>query len=100
MVPPGDSNEASRHFGGPLLGAANRAQPDSASVYLKFRGGTAMTENDKAAGELHQGQPVLAAGKPLDKARVAIIAVHGRGASAADILSLTNELPQSGAAFL
>ncbi len=49
---------------------------------------------------LHRGQPILAAGETLDKARTAMIMVHGRGASAEDILSLAGELPQAGIAFL
>src|SRR5438045_4696516 len=48
----------------------------------------------------HQGQPVLTAGEPLDKAKAAMIMVHGRGASAEDILSLTPELNQPGCAYL
>lgn len=38
-------------------------------------------------------------GAPLDQARLAMILLHGRGASAKDILSLASELPQLGAAF-
>lgn len=41
----------------------------------------------------HQGQPVLYAGEPLDKAKAAMILVHGRGASAEDILELAREFP-------
>jgi predicted esterase len=48
----------------------------------------------------HQSQPVLAAGEPLDKARAAVLLVHGRGATAADILSLAGEFGQPGLAYL
>lgn len=48
----------------------------------------------------HGGQPVLAAGTPLERARAAMIMVHGRGASAEDILSLSEELSDSGMAYL
>lgn len=48
----------------------------------------------------HQGQPVLTAGEPLEQARAAMIMVHGRGASAEDILSLVIELNQPGFAYL
>ncbi len=34
----------------------------------------------------HAAQPVLTQGAPLDQARAAMILVHGRGASARDIL--------------
>ncbi len=40
---------------------------------------------------LHEGAPVLTAGAPLAQARAAMILVHGRGASAQDILSLSAE---------
>jgi predicted esterase len=48
----------------------------------------------------HQDQPVRTAGEPLDRARAAMIMMHGRGASAEDILSLSTELDQPGFAFL
>lgn len=48
----------------------------------------------------HQGQPVLAAGAPLDQAKAAMILVHGRGASARDILQLTLEFDQPDFAYL
>jgi predicted esterase len=40
----------------------------------------------------HAGQPVSRAGPPLRDARLAVIALHGRGASAADILGLAREV--------
>ncbi len=48
----------------------------------------------------HAGQAVLTAGQPLDKARAAMILVHGRGASAEDILSLAREIHHPDYAFL
>ena len=51
-------------------------------------------------GGPHQGQPVLEAGEQLSKARAAMILVHGRGASAADIMTLGAELMQPGFAYL
>jgi phospholipase/carboxylesterase len=48
----------------------------------------------------HQGQPVLASGAPLESARAAMIMVHGRGASAEDILMLAEELHHPGFAYL
>jgi predicted esterase len=41
---------------------------------------------------IHDAQPVYTAGKPLNEAKAAMILVHGRGASAADIMTLANEL--------
>ncbi len=48
----------------------------------------------------HQGRPVLHRGEPLEKARSAMIMVHGRGASAESILELVAELAAPGFAFL
>lgn len=48
----------------------------------------------------HQGQPVRTAGVPLERARAAMLMVHGRGATAEDILSLAAEFDQSGFAYL
>lgn len=48
----------------------------------------------------HQGQPIRMAGEPISRARAAMLMVHGRGASADDILSLVNEFDQPGFAYL
>jgi predicted esterase len=48
----------------------------------------------------HAGQPVLVAGRPEDRASAAAILVHGRGASAKDILLLAAELEQPELAYL
>lgn len=48
----------------------------------------------------HAHQPVLAAGPKPDDARLTVIAVHGRGASAQDILGLCQELHLDDVAFL
>jgi predicted esterase len=53
-----------------------------------------------AYADPHDGQPVLRAGPPLQDARLAVIAVHGRGASAEDILGLAREVPVPDVAFL
>jgi predicted esterase len=39
----------------------------------------------------HQGQPIVAAGRPLSEAAVAMVMVHGRGATAESILELARE---------
>lgn len=49
---------------------------------------------------LHQGQPILSAGEPLATAKAAMILLHGRGASARDILALAGELEKTGVAYL
>lgn len=49
---------------------------------------------------IHQGQPVLSAGVPLDQAKAAMIMLHQRGATAESILSLMDYLPQSDFAYL
>lgn len=48
----------------------------------------------------HAGQPVLAAGAPLETAQAVMILVHGRGADARSILDLAAYLSQPGLAFL
>ena len=48
----------------------------------------------------HGGRPVRTAGAPLDRARAAMILVHGRGATAESILELSRVLVQEGFAFL
>jgi len=47
----------------------------------------------------HQGQPIRMAGDPLDRAKAAMLMVHGRGASAGDILSLADQFNQAGFAY-
>ncbi|MCC7359885.1 MAG: alpha/beta fold hydrolase [Anaerolineales bacterium] len=54
-----------------------------------------MSANDK----LHGGQPVLTAGVPAAQARVGVVLVHGRGASASDMLTLAAEFNQPAAAY-
>ena len=48
----------------------------------------------------HADAPVLTAGTSLAMADAAVILIHGRGASAADILELSRQLPPAGIAFL
>src|SRR2546426_8814461 len=48
----------------------------------------------------HEGQTVLTAGEPLDKAHAAMILAHGRGAGAADILTIASEVMHHGIAYL
>ena len=48
----------------------------------------------------HAGLPVSRAGAPVESARAAMIMLHGRGAMAADILFLANELDVSHVAVL
>ncbi len=49
---------------------------------------------------MHRGQPVLTVGVPLAEAQAAMIMVHGRGASARDILLLAQEWRADGVAYL
>ena len=48
---------------------------------------------------LHQGQPVLQAGTTLEQAKGAMIMLHGRGATADDILTLASEFSQPDFAY-
>ena len=48
----------------------------------------------------HAGQPILYEGTPLAQATAAMILLHGRGASAEDILWLGREFASPGLALL
>jgi predicted esterase len=48
----------------------------------------------------HEGQPLLHAGAPLATAHAAMLLVHGRGASAADIMTVGQELLHPNFAYL
>ena len=50
--------------------------------------------------DLHQGQAVHLTGEPLADAEAAMVMVHGRGATAMDILKLADEVMRPGFAFL
>ena len=52
------------------------------------------------ANSPHAGQPILAAGAPLAEAKAAMLMVHGRGATAEDILTLTREFDRPDFAYL
>ena len=55
---------------------------------------------DKVVPPPHGGQPILVTGAPLDAARGAMVLVHGRGATARDILELRHEWRAPGIAFV
>ncbi len=59
-----------------------------------------MTEHYNTVRGPHQGQPIMNAGESLNRARAAMVMVHGRGASAESILDLAVELHQAGFAYL
>lgn len=59
-----------------------------------------MTARDEHGRHPHQGQPVVWAGTPLEEATVAVILVHGRGASAQGMRALADVLDVAGVAFL
>lgn len=48
----------------------------------------------------HAGSQILVVGEPLERARAVMLMLHGRGASARDILSLAQELPTEGFSFI
>src|SRR5262245_30307370 len=59
-----------------------------------------MTESAHLMQNPHGGQSVRMAGEPLDRAQAAMLMVHGRGATAEDILSLAADFNQPGYAYL
>jgi predicted esterase len=50
--------------------------------------------------QTHEGQSVYAMGVKPEEAQVAMVMVHGRGASAADILTIAQELNVPGVAYI
>ncbi len=58
-----------------------------------------MSLKNNATGP-HGGQPILTAGEPLETAKAAMMLVHGRGASAQDILTLVEHIGAPGFAYL
>ena len=59
-----------------------------------------MTKQNHLLHGPHQGQPIRLAGEPASRARAAMLMLHGRGASAEDILSLSNEFDLSEFVYL
>ncbi|MCC6800688.1 MAG: phospholipase, partial [Anaerolineae bacterium] len=55
---------------------------------------------ERAHSDPHAGQPVRLAGEPLEQAHAALIALHGRGATAGSILALAGEIGRDGLAYL
>ena len=53
-----------------------------------------------ATRDPHAGQPVLRQGSPLERARLAVVLVHGRGGSAEDMLGLAAELRTNDVAYV
>jgi predicted esterase len=49
---------------------------------------------------IHQGQPVLTLGAPLEHASAAVILLHGRGSNAQALAALASALPSEGIAYL
>lgn len=49
---------------------------------------------------VHQGQPLLFTGEAIENARAAMIMIHGRAATAENILSFASELNQPGFTYL
>jgi len=49
--------------------------------------------------DIHQGQPLLTKGAPLNEAKAALIMVHGRGGGAASITPLISHLETEGFAY-
>src|SRR5687768_10197873 len=58
------------------------------------------TSHQRSVNDPHAGQPVASAGTPLASAGVAMVMIHGRGASAESILTLAPALATEGVAYL
>src|SRR3989442_12660658 len=48
----------------------------------------------------HDGQPILVAGEPPERARAGVVMLHGRGATAESILELAGPLASPGVTYL
>ncbi len=48
----------------------------------------------------HQNQPIIYSGEKIENAKAAMIMIHGRGATAESILSLSNEFDVEGIAYI
>lgn len=55
---------------------------------------------NNSRGDVHAEQPVYHSGTALESAQAALIMIHGRGASAYDILTLAPHVAHDGMAFL
>jgi predicted esterase len=58
-----------------------------------------LTKRSDLIQDPHQGQPVRVAGEPIGIAQAAMLMVHGRGASAGDILTFVDQFNQAGFAY-
>jgi predicted esterase len=56
--------------------------------------------NNITSNDVHKNQPVIHYGALLDEAKAAMIMIHGRGASAQDILSLAYEIDNDEVAYI
>jgi len=52
------------------------------------------------AQQIHENQPVMRHGKPLDQAKAAMIMIHGRGGDATGIMQLANHFGMDDFAYL
>ena len=59
-----------------------------------------MSERSSEIKGPHQGQPLLTAGEPIEKAQAAMIMIHGRGATAESILELASQFDAPGFVYL
>ncbi|MDZ7345092.1 MAG: alpha/beta hydrolase [candidate division KSB1 bacterium] len=59
-----------------------------------------MNDSRKRLNGVHQNQPVLFAGEPIEQARAAMLMIHGRGATAESILTLAEQFDQPGFIYL
>src|SRR5512146_872237 len=59
-----------------------------------------MNGEHKTSQDPHASQPTMMAGEPIHSARAAMLMLHGRGASAGDILSLASSLNLPGVTYL
>ncbi|MFW6076043.1 MAG: alpha/beta hydrolase [Chloroflexota bacterium] len=59
-----------------------------------------MSQSDTPNEQIHQQEQILSTGASIEEADVAMILVHGRGASAQDILGLSSQLTATGMVYI
>lgn len=59
-----------------------------------------MSQSDSPGEGIHQQEQILTTGASVEEADIAMILIHGRGASAQDILGLSSQLTASGMVYI
>ncbi|WP_407571159.1 VOC family protein [Deinococcus altitudinis] len=89
-----------REYGNEIGGGTSGQVPNEQVPSEQPRSGEAASVQAPAQRQVPSDPNVLHAGRPVSEARVAMVLIHGRGGTAADILSLGEQWNQSVYAYL